>query len=503
MASKSTHEEEDVIFKVKYLTNFRFETVLHYSRQCDNVGLLCFITADSVTMLVYCVSLQQTVWQCWSIVLHYSRQCDNVGLLCFITADNVTMLVYCVSLQQTVWQCWSIVLHYSRQCDNVGLLCFITADNVTMLVYCVSLQQAVWQCWSIVLHLHYSRQCDNVGLLCFITADNVTMLVYCASLQQTVWQCWSIVSHYSRQGDNVGLLCFITADSVTMLVYCASLQQTMWQCWSIVLHYSRQCGNVRVLCLITADNVTIESFSKSRYRPNSRYFHRNFKNSVKSIAFLCYPGPNSVGRNAIFWIHAIVLPLDSDAFFLPVYRPPPPPPAPHDWAAFGLWRFRKKETSSFCSWIWWFFPTFSVSADIDVHSCCVVKRPKAHSHLKASKILPSHIRREVNRSNHDCPSFGSGKCLLKRRTRGPPWLSKPRSTHTGQLVGPGEASDGDPMGERWAGWVQSSNPACQLWKLYGEFAKAVFSIHAIFDSRYWNSVTRYFAKGLYWRIVQT
>ena len=47
-------------------------------------------------------------------------------------------------------------------------------------------------------------------------------------------------------------------------------------------------------------SATIESFSKSRYRPNSRYFHRNFKNSVKSIAFLRYPGPNSVGRNAIF-----------------------------------------------------------------------------------------------------------------------------------------------------------------------------------------------------------
>ena len=32
------------------------------------------------------------------------------------------------------------------------------------------------------------------------------------------------------------------------------------------------------------------------------------------------------------------------------------------------------------------------------------------------------------------------------------------------------------------------------WKLYGKFAKAVLSIHAIFDSRYWNSVKRYFAK---------
>ena len=73
-----------------------------------------------------------------------------------------------------------------------------------------------------------------------------------------------------------------------------------------------------VACVVPA---TLESFSKSRYRPNSRYFHRNFKNSVKSIAFLRYPGPNSVGRNAIFWIHAIVLPVDSDVF-LPVYRPP-------------------------------------------------------------------------------------------------------------------------------------------------------------------------------------
>ena len=28
-----------------------------------------------------------------------------------------------------------------------------------------------------------------------------------------------------------------------------------------------------------------------------------------------------------------------------------------------------------------FLPTFSVSADIDVHPCAVVKRPKAHSYL--------------------------------------------------------------------------------------------------------------------------
>ena len=43
----------------------------------------------------------------------------------------------------------------------------------------------------------------------------------------------------------------------------------------------------------------------------------------------------------------------------------------HDWASFGLWGFRKNETSSFCSWIWWFSPTFSVSADIDVRPCYV------------------------------------------------------------------------------------------------------------------------------------
>ena len=43
----------------------------------------------------------------------------------------------------------------------------------------------------------------------------------------------------------------------------------------------------------------------------------------------------------------------------------------------------------------------------------------------------------------------------------------------------------------------SSYPAFLLWKLYGKFAKAVLSIHAIFDSHHWNSVKRYFAKGLY------
>ena len=65
--------------------------------------------------------------------------------------------------------------------------------------------------------------------------------------------------------------------------------------------------------------------------------------SVKSIAFLRYPGLNSVGQNAIFWIHAILLPLDSDDFGQFIA------PCHHDWAAFGLWRFRKKETSSSCS----------------------------------------------------------------------------------------------------------------------------------------------------------
>ena len=35
-----------------------------------------------------------------------------------------------------------------------------------------------------------------------------------------------------------------------------------------------------------------------------------------------------------------------------------------------------------------------------------------------------------------------------------------------------------------------------LWKIYGKFARAALSIHAIFDSRYWNSVKRYFPKVL-------
>ena len=134
-----------------------------------------------------------------------------------------------------------------------------------------------------------------------------------------------------------------------------------------------------------------------------------------------------------FWIHAILLPLDSDVFLASLsqlFR--------HDWASltFGLWGFRKNETSSFCSWIWWFSPTFSVSADIDIRPCSVVKRPKGHSHLKL--LQPPHIGCEFNRW-HDCWSFGcSGKCLWNGERRGR-HESKPRRTHANQVVGRGEA----------------------------------------------------------------
>ena len=115
----------------------------------------------------------------------------------------------------------------------------------------------------------------------------------------------------------------------------------------------------------------------------------------------------------------------------------------------------------------------------------------AQSTFPSEGLQPPHIGCELNQSNHDCPSFGSGKCLLKRRTRGPPWLSKPRSTHMGQLVGPGEVPS----------WV-SARPdefKVQTRHFYCEnytenLLKVFFSIHAIFDSRYWNSVKRYLLK---------
>ena len=72
--------------------------------------------------------------------------------------------------------------------------------------------------------------------------------------------------------------------------------------------------------------------------------------------------------------------------------------------------------------------------------------------------------------------------------------SKPRNTHThtSQALGQARCLHG------WALGRKSSHPPFLLWKLYRKFAKAVLSIHTIFDSRDWNSVKRYFAKCLYY-----
>ena len=135
---------------------------------------------------------------------------------------------------------------------------------------------------------------------------------------------------------------------------------------------------------------TIDSFSKSRYRSNSRYFYRNFKNSVKSTRFYAIPAEIALVVTFFFLNSRYSSATGFGCFFgqsIALCR--------HDWASFGLWGFEKNETSSFCPWIWWFLPTFSVSADIDVRPCSVVKRPKGHSHLK--QLQPSHIGCEFNR----------------------------------------------------------------------------------------------------------
>ena len=99
-------------------------------------------------------------------------------------------------------------------------------------------------------------------------------------------------------------------------------------------------------------NMTSRSRKKFpvRVSETKRYFYRNFKKGVKSIALLRYPGRNSVGRYAIFFECMLFFCHWNRMFFfcqsIALCH--------HDWASFGLWRFRKNETSSSCSWIWWF-----------------------------------------------------------------------------------------------------------------------------------------------------
>ena len=70
--------------------------------------------------------------------------------------------------------------------------------------------------------------------------------------------------------------------------------------------------------------------------------------------------------------------------------------------------------------------------------------------------------------------------------------SKPRSTHT-RIRSLGQARL--LHGWSWALGLTRSLVPFLLWKVYGKFAKAVLSIHAIFDKRYTYSVKRYFSKG--------
>ena len=69
-------------------------------------------------------------------------------------------------------------------------------------------------------------------------------------------------------------------------------------------------------------------------------------------------------------------PVDSDVF-LPVYRPP----ALMIELLLVFGGFERKKQARSLPESDGFLPTFSVSADIDVHPCSVVKGPKAHSYL--------------------------------------------------------------------------------------------------------------------------
>ena len=229
----------------------------------------------------------------------------------------------------------------------------------------------------------------------------------------------------------------------------------------------------------------LESFSKSRYRPNSRYFYRNFKNSVKSIAFLRYPGPNSVGRNAIFWIHAVVPPVASDVFFLPVYRPP----ALMKELLLVFGGFERKKQARSLPESDGFLPTFSVSADIDVHPCSVVKRPKAHSYLWASNLHTSFES-----------SIGLTMTVQVSALANAFWNGEQEGRHDSQSQGAhtwvsllGQAIGAATMGERSAGpfqfKVQTRHFYCEnytenLLKLFFQFT--LFSIHAIGIA--WNAI---------------
>ena len=86
------------------------------------------------------------------------------------------------------------------------------------------------------------------------------------------------------------------------------------------LDYSELCG-----CFYEAKNGrtlrTLESFSKLRYHPNSRYFYGKFKNSEKSIAFL--PPEIALVVTLFFFLNIRYSSAAGFGCFWPVYRPLP------------------------------------------------------------------------------------------------------------------------------------------------------------------------------------
>ena len=151
--------------------------------------------------------------------------------------------------------------------------------------------------------------------------------------------------------------------------------------------------------------------------------------------------------------------------------------------------FERMMTSLSCSWIWWFSPTFSVSMDIDVRPCSVMKRPKGHSYLKL--LQPTSPYWLWVQSVAWLSELWMFWQMPFETANNEAAMSLNQGAHT-RIRSLGQA-------RRLHGWAlsrTSSHPPFLLWKLYRKVAKAVLSIHAIFDSRYWNSVKGYFAKGL-------
>ena len=206
--------------------------------------------------------------------------------------------------------------------------------------------------------------------------------------------------------------------------------------------------------------VKLESFSKSRYCSNSRYFYRNFKNSVKSIAFLCYPGRNSTGRNAIFLNSRYSSTIEFGCIFASIS---PSAVMIELCLVFGGFERMKQ--------------------------ACLV--PESDGFCRRSVFLrtSTSIRALWWNDPKNIPIWSFSNLLISVV-----------SSIGGMTV---EALD-TLANVFWNGettrplWQTSSTRPFHCGNYTGNFAKAVLSIHAIFDSSYWNSVKRHFAKGLYW-----